>query len=62
MLLALGSTAALVARVARGNAVRAAAGAVMIAFGLVQTAHTAQAWVHGQGGQTPACCPRHHSG
>jgi sulfite exporter TauE/SafE len=59
MLLALGSAASFVARAARRRWVRSAAGATMIAFGVVQMAHTGHAWASVENGRTPACCPGH---
>jgi sulfite exporter TauE/SafE len=59
MLLVLGSAAALVARAARARGVRVAAGVTMIAFGVLQVAHTGRAWASTRSGRAPACCPRH---
>jgi sulfite exporter TauE/SafE len=59
MLFAMGSAAAIVARGARIRWVRAAAGATIIAFGVVQMVHTGWAWAASQRGQVPLCCSGH---
>jgi sulfite exporter TauE/SafE len=61
-LLAMGSAAAFVARVARVRPVRVAAGMAIVAFGLVQLVHTGRAWAAVGTGGPPVCCaghPRH---
>jgi hypothetical protein len=59
MLVAMGSAATAVARAARIRWVRAAAGVVLVAFGLLQTAH-AWAAASAVGGEVAhACCARH---
>lgn len=58
MLLAMGSGAALVTRVARTRAVRAAAAVALVGFGLFQLGSVARAWSAPPG--TPhACCAGH---
>jgi sulfite exporter TauE/SafE len=62
-LVAMGSAAAVVARAARRQAVRRAAGALLIAFGLVQVVHVGRAWASIRGGGPPSCCAgQHHTG
>jgi sulfite exporter TauE/SafE len=60
MLLAMGSAATVVARVARVRAVRIAAGVCIAAFGIVQLVHTGRAWAAVRSGATPVCCAGHH--
>jgi sulfite exporter TauE/SafE len=59
-LVAMGSTAAVIARAARRPWVRAAAGALIVAFGVVQVAHAGRAWAAARDGAAPACCAGHH--
>ena len=59
MLLAMGSAAALVARGTRARWVRTAAGWTIVAFGVVQLAHTGRAWAGARAGAARACCPAH---
>ncbi len=61
MLVAMGSAATAIARATRIRPVRWAAGASIVAFGLFQWVHTAQAWASAGNGRTPVCCPAHHS-
>jgi sulfite exporter TauE/SafE len=58
-LVALGSAAGLVARLARARWVRTAAGMAIVAFGVVQVAHVGAAWASSGSGATPACCAGH---
>lgn len=60
MLVAMGSTAAAIAQAARVRAVRWAAGAAIVAFGVFQWVHTTQAWARTRNGEPPVCCPAHH--
>ena len=60
MLLAMGSAAAFVARAARIRWVRTAAGLTIVAFGVVQLAHTGRAWASIRAGARPVCCAEHH--
>jgi sulfite exporter TauE/SafE len=60
MLLAMGSAAAAVSRMARIRWVRLAAGAVILSFGLLQIAQVGPAWASvGRAGSRPSC-PLHH--
>jgi sulfite exporter TauE/SafE len=61
MLLAMGSAASFVARAARLRSVRTAAGVAIVAFGVVQMAHTGQAWATVRAGRTPMCCAGHRA-
>jgi sulfite exporter TauE/SafE len=54
-LVAMGSAAALVARLARVRWIRAAAGVAIVAFGVVQIAHVGVAWASAD---AHACCQR----
>jgi sulfite exporter TauE/SafE len=60
MLVAMGSTAAVVARAARVRWVRRAAGLSILVFGVVQLVHTSRAWAGVDGKSPPACCAGHH--
>lgn len=57
-LVAMGSAAALVARLARVRWVRAAAGVAIVAFGVVQIAHVGVAWASSS--DAHACCHQVH--
>jgi sulfite exporter TauE/SafE len=59
MLVAMGSTAAVVARAARRQWVRMGAGVAIVAFGVVQVAHVGQALATERAGETPQCCAGH---
>jgi len=54
-LLAMGSAAAVVARAMRARWIRAAAGAVLLALGVIQFVHAGAAWAHA----AHACCAVH---
>lgn len=58
MLLAMGSAAALVARVARTGWVRLAAGVALVAFGCFQVMHVSVAWAGGHAAEH-TCCSHH---
>jgi sulfite exporter TauE/SafE len=58
-LVTMGSAAALVTRAARRRWVRAGAGLLLVAFGVVQVAHVGRAWADENGGGTAACCAGH---
>jgi len=60
MLLAMGSGAALVARVARTRALRVAAAVTLVGFGVFQLGHVARAWAAAPG-SPHACCASRHS-
>jgi hypothetical protein len=59
-LVAMGSAAALMTRVARNRRMRVAAAVVVLAFGVVQIAHAGGAWVSANRGVPPTCCAQHH--
>jgi hypothetical protein len=58
-LVAMGSAAALVTRVARSRRMRIAAGVVVAAFGVAQIAHAGVAWAAVDRAGTPTCCAGH---
>jgi sulfite exporter TauE/SafE len=58
-LVTMGSTAALVARAARWPWVRVVAGALIVAFGVVQVTVASQAWAAERTGDAPTCCAGH---
>jgi hypothetical protein len=59
MLLAMGSAAAIVARVARTGWVRLAAGVALVAFGCFQVMHVSVAWADGRVAAEHLCCSHH---
>jgi sulfite exporter TauE/SafE len=59
-LVAMGSAAALMTRVARSRRMRVAAAVVVLAFGIVQIAHAGGAWASANRGGPPTCCAPHH--
>ncbi|MGD0676436.1 MAG: sulfite exporter TauE/SafE family protein [Polyangiaceae bacterium] len=63
MLVAMGSAGAAVARMARLRPVRVAAGAAMMAFGVLQLVHVGESLSTGagRGAAGGACCPNHHA-
>jgi sulfite exporter TauE/SafE len=58
-LVAMGSAAALVARLARVRWIRAAAGVAIVAFGIVQIAHVGAAWASTEEPSHVCCHPLH---
>ena len=59
-LVAMGSTAALVARAARRPWVRVVAGALIVTFGVMQVAAVGRAWAGERTGVSTTCCAAHH--
>jgi uncharacterized protein len=60
-LVAMGSAAALMTRVARSRRMQLVAAVVVAAFGVVQVVHTGMAWAAESNAGAPACCAGHHA-
>ena len=58
-LVAMGSAAALLTRVARSRRMRLVAAVVVASFGVVQIAHAGVAWAAADRADSPACCAGH---
>jgi sulfite exporter TauE/SafE len=59
MLVAMGSAAALMTRVARSRGMRTAAAVIVVTFGVVQITLAGRAWAAGSRGKPPTCCAHH---
>jgi sulfite exporter TauE/SafE len=58
-LLAMGSAAAVVARLSKTPAIRTAAAVVILGFGALQVAHVGRAWASAGSPSCHSCCARH---
>jgi sulfite exporter TauE/SafE len=59
-LVAMGSAATLVNRMARSRRMRVAAAVVVGAFGVAQIGQAGVAWASSARGEGPVCCAGHH--